>query len=148
MLVCVAVESEGNRSDELCLFLPYLVFEYFEQFPTPGWCMFTMAYLSDALYSLLAAQSNATATRAQSYQLTVMRMCNNRKHVIPCGITEIEILRLVIVTLEERPPGHQHADAIQESKEHHARKELEAIFLVLDCIIDLGLSGRGLSQLK
>ena len=72
----------------------------------------------------------------QSTARSPLRYCWNGTH------------RLVIVTLEERPSGHQHADSMQESKEGHARKELDAIFLVLDCIIDLGLSDRGLSQHK
>lgn len=50
------------------------------------------------------------------------------------------------MTLEEGP--HQRAGGTPSGKEDNARKELDAIYLVLDCIIDLGLGDRGLSQPK
>lgn len=55
--------------------------------------------------------------------------------------------RLAIMTLEDNPK-QQIGGALMDNKDDHARKELDAMFLVLDSIIDLGLGDRGLSQRK
>lgn len=56
------------------------------------------------------------------------------------ALSNLHNQRLAIMTVEGSPN--------QQDKKDDQAKELDAIFLVLDCIIDLGLGDRGLSQPK